>query len=291
MAGGGMPRKPTPWFPLYASELLTDEKTEMLEDAELGIVIRLWSKMWINGVERGTLLLDEKTPIPDEKIAKFLHRSLEEWLQIKEKLVNQIMIIKVGENGELYSKRLRNFKTKWELYGDSKRKIPESKKTPKRKIPERNRTTELEVELEVESEVELEKNKRYLPLSENLKQLIHKNNPRAKITEGQIKDWANDVRLMVERDGRTVDEIIELIEFSQGHRFWKINILSMGSLREKFDRLTLEMNEKKNPRRNESGICGACKKQMANMGDEWFCSDCGHRTSKTKNVEAKERAP
>lgn len=280
-----MPRKPTPWFPLYASELLEDEKSaiEVLTHHEMGIVTRLWAKMWLNGVERGALYLKENTPMTDEQIAKFLHLPIEEWGQIREKLVGQVGILKVGGNGELYSKRLRNFKTKWELYGDSKRKITESKKTPKRKIPERNRTTELEVELE--------KNKRYLPVSENLKQLIHKNNPKAKITEKQVNDWANDVRLMVERDERTVDEIIELIEFSQGHRFWKINILSMGALREKFDRLTLEMNEKKNPRGNESGICGACKKQMADMGDEWFCSDCGHRVPKAQGMAARGRAP
>lgn len=147
-----MARKPTPWFPLYASELLEDEKSaiEVLTHQEIGIVIRLWAKMWLNGVERGVLYLKENTPMTDEQIAKFLHLPIEEWGQIKEKLVGQVGILKVGDDGELYSKRLRNFKTKWEIYGTAKRKIPESKRNPKRKILERNRTTEVEVEVEVE---------------------------------------------------------------------------------------------------------------------------------------------
>jgi len=50
---------------------------------------------------------------------------------------------------------------------------------------------------------------------------------------------------MVERDKRTLDEIDEMINFSQKHDFWKGVILSMGNLREKFDKLTMQKKRAK----------------------------------------------
>lgn len=110
-----MPRKPTPYFPIYASELLTDERIAELTDAELGVLVKLWAKMWINGIERGTLLFSKTKPISDEQIAKFLQKNLEETQKILHRLVVEVGILKRGKFGELFSKRLRNFKTEWEL--------------------------------------------------------------------------------------------------------------------------------------------------------------------------------
>lgn len=56
-----------------------------------------------------------------------------------------------------------------------------------------------------------------------------------------IKTWANEVRLMRERDQRTHHEICQLWAFARNHHFWHVNILSPGKLRKQFDRLKLEM--------------------------------------------------
>lgn len=45
---------------------------------------------------------------------------------------------------------------------------------------------------------------------------------------------------MMRRDNRTAAAIRELIEFSQTDPFWLKNILSMGTLRKKFDALTVK---------------------------------------------------
>ena len=76
--------------------------------------------------------------------------------------------------------------------------------------------------------------------AELLKSRILGNNPKAKITEADLNRWADTVRLMVERDNRTLEEIDTMIEFSQSDDFWKSNILSMAKLREQFDKLTLK---------------------------------------------------
>lgn len=122
-----MARKPTPWFPIYALELLEDEKLDELSHKELGMLLRLWCKMWQNGVRRGTLLLTKDAPISDKKIAEFLHVKPDFFSKFSQKIVNELELLKRGKVGELYSQRLRNFKTKWELYGKQK----ESKKKNK----------------------------------------------------------------------------------------------------------------------------------------------------------------
>ena len=47
------------------------------------------------------------------------------------------------------------------------------------------------------------------------------------------------VRLMVERDNRSLSDIEGAIRWSQANEFWRGNILSMSKLREKFDQLRL----------------------------------------------------
>uniref|UniRef100_A0A6H1Z798 Uncharacterized protein n=2 Tax=viral metagenome TaxID=1070528 RepID=A0A6H1Z798_9ZZZZ len=76
-----------------------------------------------------------------------------------------------------------------------------------------------------------------------LKNLILENIPSHKITDKQLESWANETRLMREQDNHTIEEINDLIQWSQKHYFWKANILSMGKLREKWN--TLWMQRKK----------------------------------------------
>lgn len=44
-------------------------------------------------------------------------------------------------------------------------------------------------------------------------------------------------RLLLDRDGHTVDEVMRIISFAQSSEFWMPNIKSMSKLREKFDTL------------------------------------------------------
>ena len=83
-----------------------------------------------------------------------------------------------------------------------------------------------------------------MQLAQLLKGLLLKNNPNAKVTEGQVQKWAHDADRMVRLDGRTHQEITDLIDFSQKDPFWFANILSMGKLREQFDQLTNQRKRK-----------------------------------------------
>jgi len=56
---------------------------------------------------------------------------------------------------------------------------------------------------------------------------------RPSITKG----WQDAARLMLDKDGRTEPEIHAAIDWCQSHNFWRTNILSMPTLRTKFDQL------------------------------------------------------
>src|SRR5262249_44586494 len=90
-----------------------------------------------------------------------------------------------------------------------------------------------------------------LRLAERLRLLILRNNPSAKITPAQIRNWAVTADRMVRLENRSEQQIHDLIEWSQDDDFWRSNILSMGKLREKFDQLTLKRERDQRKRANE----------------------------------------
>ncbi len=53
------------------------------------------------------------------------------------------------------------------------------------------------------------------------------------------KAWHQACRLMIDKDGRTPDKIRKAIDWSQTNTFWRTNVLSMPTLREKYGRLRL----------------------------------------------------
>jgi len=81
--------------------------------------------------------------------------------------------------------------------------------------------------------------------------LIKDNKPDYKFRGKQyIEKWANEVRLMRERDERDYNRIKKVIEFALNDDFWKYNILSMEKLRKQFDRLEMQMGKKKKSKTN-----------------------------------------
>ena len=52
--------------------------------------------------------------------------------------------------------------------------------------------------------------------------------------------WRTQARLMIDRDGRTVEEITRIIDWVEGNDFWRANVLSVPKLRQKFDTLRLQ---------------------------------------------------
>ena len=51
--------------------------------------------------------------------------------------------------------------------------------------------------------------------------------------------WRESARLLLDRDQRSVEQVIRAIDWCQADEFWRANILSMPKLREKYDQLRL----------------------------------------------------
>lgn len=66
-----------------------------------------------------------------------------------------------------------------------------------------------------------------------------------------LDKWATDIRLMIDRDKRTPEEIWHTFVWANDHDFWSANILSPGTLRKQFDKLAAQKSrpERKDPAR------------------------------------------
>jgi len=73
-------------------------------------------------------------------------------------------------------------------------------------------------------------------LCDHLAQRIHDNGVNPK----PGKKWHDAARLMLDRDGRTEQQVHAAIDWCQDDEFWRSNILSMPKLREKYDQLSLQ---------------------------------------------------
>lgn len=88
-----------------------------------------------------------------------------------------------------------------------------------------------------------------IQLTQLLIDLMQENDPKSYIiqnlTENRQAKWINQCRLLREKDGRTEEEIEMIIRWCQKDNFWKGNILSMPTLREKFSQLWLKAKKEK----------------------------------------------
>ncbi|MDQ3273529.1 MAG: hypothetical protein M3Q39_00495 [Actinomycetota bacterium] len=67
------------------------------------------------------------------------------------------------------------------------------------------------------------------------------------------KAWRESARLLVDKDGYTVEQILKAIDWCQADGFWRANILSMPKLREKYDQLRLQATRELQPTGRTSG--------------------------------------
>jgi len=63
-------------------------------------------------------------------------------------------------------------------------------------------------------------------------------NPNSK--DPNINSWANEIRLMRERDNRDPFEIKRIFDWANNDSFWRTNILSPAKLRKQFDQLIIK---------------------------------------------------
>lgn len=93
-------------------------------------------------------------------------------------------------------------------------------------------------------------------LSNRLADRIRANDSKATLAP-ESEGWLKPLRLLVDRDGRSVEEVERVIDWCQNDEFWRSNILSPRKLREKFTQLTLHMSR--------SGPAGARRESPSDL--------------------------
>ena len=94
----------------------------------------------------------------------------------------------------------------------------------------------------------------YYQLASFLFQEIQKNNPEARKPNFNV--WADEIRKMIDLDGRKEEQVRNMITWSQSNDFWKGIILSAKKLRDKYDQMKVQAlqpikqaNWKQNPKK------------------------------------------
>lgn len=98
-------------------------------------------------------------------------------------------------------------------------------------------------------------NNEYYKVAEAFRQLFIKNREEqgvkshANLEKAKYYDWIDEIRLMIEKDKCTIDQLRDIYDFLNGNTeqaiFWKPNIQSIDKLRSQFDKLIFAMNKDK----------------------------------------------
>lgn len=90
-----------------------------------------------------------------------------------------------------------------------------------------------------------ELNKSYFDISISFQELFKNNLKEAGASTSKIEKakgiWVDDIRMIIEIDKYTVEDLQQAYKFLQVNEFWKKNILSTAKLREKMDKIKLEL--------------------------------------------------
>ena len=81
------------------------------------------------------------------------------------------------------------------------------------------------------------------------------------------------MRLLIDKDGRNVEQIKAAIDFATNDEFWRSNILSASTLRKQYDRLRMKAQDQNWKRPNdrharESQFWEDERESMAGLGEQ-----------------------
>lgn len=114
----------------------------------------------------------------------------------------------------------------------------------------------------------------YIEIAKAFKALFTQNLIEAGATTANIDKargtWVDDIRLIIETDKYSLNDLRAAYTFLQTNVFWKKNILSTSKLREKMDKIKLELKNGTQNNRNTSKEAATSWDQLANIVHEAF---------------------
>jgi hypothetical protein len=103
--------------------------------------------------------------------------------------------------------------------------------------------------------------------------ILENNSKHTQLQEKKYKDtvnrYADDIRKMNDIDGFNLEEIKDIIDFSQSDKFWSQHILSAKKLRDKANQLIMKMKNKTNTRQDkQQAFLSEAQKLYNEYGDQ-----------------------
>lgn len=269
------------WIKLSTS-MFEDEKIRLIESLpEADTLLIIWIKLLSQAGKTnasGYIFLSENIPFTEEMLSTIFNRPIAT-VRLALQTFKQFGMIDVTDdqyicisNWEKHQ-NIDGLERVKQLNAERNKKYRERKKQQQLALENKGEEsdvcvtsrddTDIEEDKEIDIDKEKDKKKKEKPPrhkfetcdTNGAKYLFEKikgNNLKQK--EPNFDNWANEFRLMRERDNREPQEIKDVIDWCQADPFWQGNILSAKKLREKFDQLTIQMKSKKGAQNNaESG--------------------------------------
>ncbi|MGX5629066.1 phage replisome organizer N-terminal domain-containing protein [Bacillus thuringiensis] len=261
------------WIKLSTS-MFEDEKIKLIESLpEADTILIIWIKLLsLAGKTNATggVYLNENIPYTDEMLSTIFDRPLQT-VRLALTTFVQYGMIEITDHNFIFisnwekHQNIDGLERVRQLTAERNKKYRERKKQKQLALENHGKNsdacvtsydgTDIDKELEEDKDIKNIKPSRLkyeIPDMENAKllfQLMLENNENCK--EPNLESWANEMRLMRERDKRTEEQIQYVIQWSQRDPFWKTNILSPSKLRKQFDQLVVRIREEKEKEEKE----------------------------------------
>ena len=249
------------WFKMDPAKFLCDGQVDAMSTLELGACFRLLCRQWIDGyipddqhllgrlcrldtAAMGEAWVTLSNFFPIVEAGKRANRYM--WIE-REKVVADLEK-RSDEGTKAARKRWDDVKKRCDVAPNGL-PIPDPMQDQTRvdqSRPEKNSSSELQTSSD-EAPAPAQKKLTRLPsqqacrLAALLKSEILRNKPDYRITPQQERNWAATAQRMLDRDKRSPEQIEKVIRWAQRDEFWMANVLSMNTLRKKFDQLELKM--------------------------------------------------
>jgi len=248
-----------PWVKWFWSDYLSDTGLASSSLAAQGLWMRMLSIMAKSKIVG--FMLDGESKMESKTLAKLVG----EEVGIVDSLLAELKIHNVysqGDGGVIFNRRMARTGYISEIRAESGRKGGRPKSKTKAKLGKKQKLTSASAsEYASDSYKGGEGGKikfepRHLELAKFLESKVRENVPYHKFTgTNYLESWAREFRLMEDRDKIPFQDIKSVLERCLEDEFWRINILSAGTFREKFGRLAAKVsgNNRRDPDPPQTG--------------------------------------
>ncbi len=205
-------------------------------------------------LEKGQFIFGRKVAANELKMSESktyrLIKKLETMQNLNIKANNKYSIITIA-NWELYQSDSNNSEQQFEQQMNNKRTTNEQQMNTNKNI-KNNKNINKDIPLKKEPKIFTSEDKEYL-LAEYLSKQIAKRLNKPLKEEKDLQRWAADFNKMVRLDNYDIEEIKQVLMFSQKNDFWQTNILSAAKFRKQYLTLLSQMKRDEGKGKPDTG--------------------------------------